>query len=319
VFHAASVAELRADLATVSNTTGPNTIILEARAYRDLSSELVVQNAGDLTIMGSSKKNGTTTLVGGANNRVLEIDGGHVTISGVLISGTGIVGQGGGIYAKDADVTLQKSTVTGTTANQAGGGIFAQGGSLNLDDCAIVNNSATGAGNAAGGGIATVNTNVTITRSRINNNTVMQINNMNPAAGAQSSGGGIAATGGTLTVTRSSVSNNKVSALTSGTSAAAAGGGFATTGATVAVDRSTIANNTLYTIASQVNETPGSAFATVGGTQTITNSTITGNLPSGTSEFAQTGAQVVLQDASVDGVKLSGKHTLHDNGFTPGT
>jgi hypothetical protein len=319
VYHAASLAELRADLAAVSNTTGPNTIILQARAYRDLATELVVQNAGDLTIMGTNTKKGSTQLVGGANDRTLEIDGGNVTISGVLISGTGIVNQGGGIYARDANVTLDKSTVTGTTANQAGGAIFAQGGTLTLNDCAIVNNSTMGANDAAGGGIATVNTNVSITRSRINNNTVTQINNMNPAAGAQASGGGLAATGGTVTITRSSLSNNKVSALTSGNSATATGGGFATAAATVSVDHSTIANNTVYTIASQVNQTPGSAFAAVGGTQTVTNSTITGNLPAGQSEFAQTGAKVVIQDANVDGVKLPGKYTLHDDGLAPGT
>jgi hypothetical protein len=319
VFHAASVAELRADLAAVSNTSGPNTIILQARAYQDLSSELVVQNAGDLTIMGSSSKKGTTELVGGANNRALEIDGGNVTISGIVFSGSGIVNQGGALLARNADVTLEKSTVAGGTANQAGGGIFAEGGTLNINDCAIVNNNTMGASDAAGGGIATVNTNVNITRSRINSNSVSQINNMNPAAGAQASGGGIAATGGTVTITRSSLSNNKVSTLTSGTSATATGGGFATAGATVSVDHSTIANNTLYTIASQVNQTPGSAFAAVGGRQTITNSTITGNLPAGQSEFAQTGANVVLQDANVDGVRLPGKHTLHDNGLSPGT
>jgi hypothetical protein len=318
VFHAATIAELRADLATVSNSPGPNTIILQARAYRTLSNELVVQNAGDLTIMGSTSKKGSTQLVGGPNNRVLEIDGGNVTITGVLLSGTGIVNQGGGLNTNNANVTLQRTTVSGTTANEAGGGIFAQGGTLNLDNCAIVNNTASGAQNSVGGGLATVNTNVTISRSRINNNEVSQINNMNPGAGAAASGGGIAALGGTVTITHSSLSNNRVSASTSGTTAMASGGGFGSFGATVTVDRSNIANNSLTTIASQNNLTQGSAFSAVGGSQTITNSTVSGNVPSSKSQFAETGASVVLENATVDGAQMQGKYTLGDNGFSPG-
>ena len=57
-FKAANIGELRADIAAVNNSTGPNTIILEGRAYRDLPSALQIQNAGNLTIRAALAKMG---------------------------------------------------------------------------------------------------------------------------------------------------------------------------------------------------------------------------------------------------------------------
>ena len=87
-FHAANVAQLQADIAAVSNTSGPNTIDLAPGTY-NLTGELQVQDASDLTIQGNPKDPGSITLVGGFPFRVFEIDGGRVTISGVTISGGG--------------------------------------------------------------------------------------------------------------------------------------------------------------------------------------------------------------------------------------
>ena len=87
-FHVANVAQLQADIAAVSNTSGPNTIVLAPGDY-DLTGELQVQNASDLTIRGSRTSKGTINIVGGFGNRVFEIDGGNVTISDVKVSGGG--------------------------------------------------------------------------------------------------------------------------------------------------------------------------------------------------------------------------------------
>ena len=223
-FKAANINELRADIAAVSNTSGPNTIILEGRAYRDIPSALQIENAGNLTIQGSLGNKGTTTqLTGGVNSSIFEIDNSNVTITGILMSGSGIVTEGGVINSQNSSLTLNKSTVTGGAASQAGGGIFAQGGTLNINDCSVVSNLASGAGTSLGGGIATVNTNVTITGTRVNNNTVSQINNMDPAAGALASGGALYAQGGTVKIFKTNLSNNKVSASTSGTTATSSG------------------------------------------------------------------------------------------------
>jgi hypothetical protein len=319
-YHAADITQLRADIAAVNNTSGPNTIILEGRTYKDLNSPLQIQNAGNLTIQGSAGKHASATqLVGGVSSPIFEIQGGNVTISRILMSGEGIVTRGGVIDAENTNLTLQRSTVNGGAAVQAGGGIFQQGGTLNITDCSIVNNMASGAENSFGGGIATVNTNVNISGTRIANNTLSQINNMNPGAGALASGGGVYAQGGTLNISRTNLSNNKVTASTSGTTAIASGGGLATVNATASVDRSVLANNSLYTIASQSNTSQGSAFSSSGGKLAVTNSQISGNLPNGKSEFAGSDAVVVLQASTVDDVVLPGKYTLGNNGFTPET
>jgi hypothetical protein len=318
-FKATDLAKLREAIVAVNFTPGPNTIILEGRAYRDLPGSLQIQNAGDLTIEGSVGKNGTTTqLAGPVSGPVFSITNSNVTITGVSMNGTGIVDQGGVINSVNSDLTLEKSTVANGAARQAGGGIFADGGTLNISDCSIVNNLASGAGNSFGGGIATVNTNVTISYTRVNNNTLSQINNMDPAAGALASGGGFYAQGGTINIAHTNLSNNKVSASTSGAASTASGGGLSAVNANVTVDHSNIANNTLNTIASQVNNTPGSAFSAAGGNLTITNSKITGNLPTGNSEFAAgAGAPIILQNSTVDDVAMPGRYTVTDNGFTP--
>ena len=58
-------------------------------------------------VQGNPKDPAAITLVGGFPFRAFEIDGGHVTISGVTISGGGGVEQGGGIEAQDADLTVE--------------------------------------------------------------------------------------------------------------------------------------------------------------------------------------------------------------------
>jgi hypothetical protein len=321
VYKATDVGKLIQDVAAVSNTSGPNTIILEGRAYRSLTSPLVIQNAGNLTIEGSVGKKGTASqLTGGVSSSIFEIEGGNVTISGVAMTGVGIVAQGGIIHAINTNLTLEKSTVTSGQATQAGGGIFLDGGSLNVNDCTISNNDVAGPGGSVGGGIAAFNANVTITHSKININTATSINNMNPTVPALNAGGGIYAQGGTLNITGTSLSFDKVSSSTNGTDAGAFGGGIATNNTVVTVQRARILNNTLYTIASQSNQTLGSAAYATGGSLSISGSILSNNLPSGTAEVvAQQGAAVVLAQSTVEGVDLPARYTLGPNGFTPET
>ncbi len=67
-FRATTVTELQADIAAVNNTSGPNTIILKPGVYL-MTSELQIQNAGDLTIR-PSKTGSATSLVGSVVDRV---------------------------------------------------------------------------------------------------------------------------------------------------------------------------------------------------------------------------------------------------------
>src|SRR5271157_5390469 len=68
--YASTVTQLQADIAAVYATSGPNTIALKPGEYL-MTSELQIQNAGNLTIRLSSTRS-TTSLVGSVVDRVLE-------------------------------------------------------------------------------------------------------------------------------------------------------------------------------------------------------------------------------------------------------
>ena len=319
-FKATDLAKLREAIVAVNYTTGPNTIILQGALSR-LAGYTSDPECGQSDDHGQSwqkrdhqhpaSRSGERP---GFQDQQQQRD--HLRH---LDDRYRDCAQGGVIDAENTDLTLDKSTITNGAATQAGGGIFAQDGTLNINDCSVVNNLVSGAGNAFGGGIATVNTNVTISGTKVNNNTLSQINNMDPAAGALASGGGFYAQGGTINISHTNLSTNKTSASTSGTTATASGSGFSTVNAVVTVFHSTIENNTLNTIGSQANNVQGSAFSAAGGSLTVTDAVIKGNLPAGNSEFAQVGSPVILQDSTVDGVAMPGKYILGDNGFTPDT
>ena len=105
-------------------------------------------------------------------DRVLEIDGGNVTLQGLSISGGSGVAQGGGILAQNTNLTLKNVKVFSNVVSQSGGGIFAVGGSLNLQSSSVTNNQASNNVEALGGGIVAWNTATTITSSMINENSV---------------------------------------------------------------------------------------------------------------------------------------------------
>ena len=136
--YAGNVTQLQADIAAVNNTSGPNTIVLKPGVYL-MTSELRIQNAGGLTIKPSSTRS-PTSLVGSVVDRVLEIDGGSVTLSGLSISGGGAVARGGGILAQNASLTLESTRVSDNMTSQSGAGIFAQGGTLTLQSSTVENN-----------------------------------------------------------------------------------------------------------------------------------------------------------------------------------
>ncbi len=314
-FHVANVAQLQADVAAVSNTSGPNTIVLAPGEY-DLTGELQVQNANDLTIRGGDTSKGTINIVGGIGNRVFEIDGGNVTISYVKISAGGTVTQGGGIYAQNANLTVANSTISGNQAVQTGGGIYAQGGTLTVASCTVNNNAASGGAHSFGGAIAASNATVTVENSTIDGNMAFG-SDQDTQAAVDGAGGAIYTRGGTLNVSDSTITNNTAYATTIGASADSSGAAIATADTAVSVARSTIEYNTLISLGTQVRTTRGGAISSVGGSLTITNSKFAGNAPSGSNEFDHPGATVVIKHSTVGPKKLLGNYILGDKGFTP--
>jgi predicted outer membrane repeat protein len=307
-FHVNNVADLQADVAAASNSPVPNTIVVDPGFY-NLTAPLQIQNATNLTIVGKNARAGSTTLVAPNANRVFEIDGGNVTLAGLTVAGGGGVDRGGGILAQNANLTLKNVSVSGNTAAQQGGGIYASGGVLNVESSSVVSNGAINAANPTGGGIATLNTTVSITNSTINQNTAVSYT-LDPNAAASATAAGIYAQGGTVTIKGSQLAHNSVYAATTGPSATALGGAGATKDAAVVVDGSTVTGNGLTALSAGANTMRGSAFSTNGGTLTVSGSKFLGNLPGGTSQFDHPGATVVLKNTTVDGQKQIGRRTL---------
>ena len=225
-YHVANVAQLLAAISAVNNSSSTNTILLSKGRY-DLPGELQIKNAGNLTIRPATT-NTTVSLVGEVLNRVIDVEGGKVTLGRLSISGGGNVAQGGGVYANNADLTIQGSTVAGNTASQAGGGIFAQGGTLTVLNSTINGNQATSNSFALGGGLAAVNAGVTISGSTIADNSVDAVDQQNQNT-VQAGGGAIYALGGSLDIKGSVLSNNTVLAITNGNVATGSGGAIDTT------------------------------------------------------------------------------------------
>ena len=84
-YHVANVAQLLAAISTVNNSSSTNTILLSKGRY-DLPGELQIQNAGNLTIRPATT-NTTVSLVGEVLNRVIDVEGGKVTLGRLSISG----------------------------------------------------------------------------------------------------------------------------------------------------------------------------------------------------------------------------------------
>jgi hypothetical protein len=306
-FHAANVAQLQADIAAVDNTSGPNTIVL-ARGTYALTQKFQIVNAGNLTITTQGNK-ANVNLVGAVVDRVLEIDGGSVTLSGLSISGGGAVAQGGGILAQNAALTLQNTKVFGNVASEAGGGIFAQGGTLKLQNSSVMNNRTSSSSAALGGGIAALGTVTTLTGCTVSENSVYAADTQNAGA-VSGTGGGIYADGGTLAVSKSTVSGNTVYAVTTGTSAASSGAAFSTLQTAVSVDGTTLEYNGLNTVSFGAFAVQGSAFSTIGGSLTVANSHILKNTPGGWGAFSHPGATLTIRNIVLDSKRLPGTRPL---------
>ena len=283
-FRATNVAQLQADIAAVNNTSGPNTILLKPGVYL-MTSALQIQNAGNLTIRPSSTRS-TTSLVGSVVDRVLEIDGGSVTISGLSISGGGTVAQGGGILAQNASLTLKTTKVSDNISSQSGAGIFTQGGSLTLqDNSTVTNNRSSSSTSAFGGGIFALDTNVTLTNSSVSENSLYAYDQQTTGA-VEASGAGIFAEGGSLTVTGSTLSGNRIYAVTNGTNAAASGAAISTIQTPMTVSTSLFQYDALNAVSyGGVASTQGSVFATNGGSLRLVNSALGKNTPGGFRSF----------------------------------
>jgi hypothetical protein len=314
VYHAHNPAELIAAVSEVNNSSGPNIIDLAPGSFF-LTSALQIKNSSDLKIVGSAQGAGSY-LFGGGSDRILDIEGGSVTLDGVTVTGGGNVAQGGGISVLNGNLTVEDSTVAGNNAQTMGGGIYVQDGTLTLDRSQVIQNSASRVPDCFGGGIAAVNSQVTITRGAVNSNSATSPDT-GPDGSALDMGGGIYALGGTLSITNCTVSNNRAWGITNGPGTFVSGGAIATSNTAVNINGGTLVRNTISADASQTVFRPGTGFSTLGGSLTINGSALSRDALTANEQFYHVNAPVVLTNPIVGGVRHTGTFILGDEGFTP--
>src|SRR5581483_2703300 len=159
--------------------------------------------ASDVTIVGAGAR---STIIDQtvAQERVLEVDNGTVSITGVTLTGGDGVAiadseDGGGIWTNTGTtLDLNDSTVTGNSASEFGGGVYAQG-DLNIDGSTIADNTSS-----AGAGVNFVGGTATIVNSAISGNDATGPG----ASDASGSAGGVFASGPT-TLTNDTIADNE--------------------------------------------------------------------------------------------------------------
>lgn len=307
-FTVSSASALQADVAMLSNSSVPNTIVVNQGIY-NLTAPLQIQNPQNLTIVGRQGQYGKVNLLAANGNRVFEINGGNVTLSGLTIANGSGVAQGGGILSQNAVLTLKNDTLTSNTASQAGGAIYAHGGTVKILNNTITSNGVSNATGATGGAIAASNATIVLSETRMLKNTVDGIS-LNAPMAVTASGAAIEADGGTLSITNSTLARNSVYTATLGTSATSFGGAIATTNAAVTVTGSSVDANGLVALSAGTNVKRGSAFSTHGGSLTITNSTVANNGPATATVFDYPGATVVLKNTRLGGQQVIANRTL---------
>jgi len=218
---------LREAIVAANNTSGADVITLVSGLYRLTLTGAGEDNAltgdldvtGELTITGAGAN--STFIDGVAADRVFDVKGASLTLSGVTIQNGFASGDGGGVYLSSnsgSALTIHDAALTGNTATGKGGAIYSDR-ALSLDRVTIDGNGA-----AEGGGVYLGNDGssiATLANVTISNNT------------ATGNGGGIHSNK-TLTVTSSTISGNAASDK---------GGGLYSNGDSPAITNSTIAYN----------------------------------------------------------------------------
>jgi predicted outer membrane repeat protein len=242
-----------------------------------------------------------TTISGGG--RVIGIESGTVTITGVRITGGyDTRGNGGGI-ANGGTLTLKSVTVSGNTTDyeslddDSDGGGIVNWGTLTLVNTTVSGNTATGYSGGEGGGIYNFGT-AKLTASRVSGNTAagggggiynddsatLSLNSTVVTGNTAEVAGGIYnASGGTVTLTTSSVTNNTASAY---------GGGGIVNDGTLTLKSATVSGNTAA---------GGGGGILNGGTLTLTTSSVTNNTANGEGGGIYNYGTVALNNTTISG------------------
>ena len=179
-FQVADVTGLQTAIAAVNNNPTEQATIKLAPGTYDLTSELQIENASDLTIKGAGQDK--VIIEDSAHAaRIFDIDGGDVTIAGVTISGGRSRFDGGGIYNNGGTLTVRSSTLSGNTAPD-GGGIANNGGTLTVSSSTFSGNTTDLVG---GGGIFNKGGTLTVSSSTFSGNRSLEGGGIENIGGAR--------------------------------------------------------------------------------------------------------------------------------------
>lgn len=194
-------------------------------------SELVINNAGSLTITGPGA--GLLTISGNNASRIfLNTSASVASISGMtLTAGNGVStvnnNSGGAVLNNAGNLTLTAMIITGNTTSGSAGGIrnSGTGSQMTIDGCIISNNTSTG---SSAGGVQNFSTSTIIVRNSTFTGNL---------SGGGSVGGGAMQVNGTARITNSTFSGN-----TSNTTGG--GGALNVNGSSIIITNVTISGNT---------------------------------------------------------------------------
>jgi CSLREA domain-containing protein len=186
---------------------GPATILLTQGELK-IADSLAIEGPGsELLTIDASGNDPTPEINDGLGSRVFSIDDGDlsknivVVIDAVGVTGGDAQASGGGILSRET-LVLRRASVFDNAAgvtSASGGGVFNDSGNLSLFQSNVKNNSVRAArGSGAGGGIASMNGELSVTDSTISGN-------------RSGVGGGTYSRGGALQINNSAIEENTAS------------------------------------------------------------------------------------------------------------
>lgn len=266
-----------------------DTIVVPAGTYALSSANGELDVTTGVTIDGAGQ--GSTTIVGPGNDRVMLINGNEapVTLENLTITGGHAIETGGGGIEADGpgpvvldDVTVSGNTVTPSSAgfNEGGGGIFSSA-NVTLNGSTVSGNMVTvGAsdGDSGGGGILVAQNggDLTLNDSTVTGNIASVTADTATETTDNNGGAGIYMDALDLTVSASTVSDNTVTVSGSAQAAPAdGGGGIYQYGDNLLLQDSTVSGNTAH--GPGIEKGGGGGIFDGGNTSQYLNSTIASN------------------------------------------
>lgn len=323
------ICTLRAAVQEANAFAGPDKIVLKAKKYVLIAgSEGESGGAGedasltgDLDITESvtiAGQGSAYTVVDGAHlDRVFHIIGtpaGLVKFVGLTIQNGSALGPGGGIFNdSDAAVTIKLCSIGNNLAYGENGGGVASSGPLNVISSIIAQNTlyyAVAAGRTFGGGIGMTGPNavLTVSGSKVVNNSVAALVEQATGISGLAQGGGIGAyAASAVTISNSKIMNNVTASWSLDTLASSGAGLFISGNANPAtVVLTKISNNSGRGVAAS-----GGGVAVIDTGATFSGCAVNGNSVNGFT--AATGGGFYLQGNMSVTVEITGQSKVTNN------